>query len=76
MASEGTISPDQIRDDADLTLATNNITASIVKGLHKAFDGTAPVADGTYTVGKGTATDGTLTIKDGIITAITEATNS
>jgi hypothetical protein len=49
--------------------------ASEVRAIHKAVDGTAPVADGTYVVGKGLVTDGTITIKDGVITAIQEASN-
>jgi len=48
--------------------------ASEVRGVHKASDGTAPVADGTYVVGIGTTTNGKITIKDGIITSIEEAT--
>lgn len=47
--------------------------ASEVRAIHKASDGTAPVADGTYTVGIGGTTNGTITIKDGIITAVQEA---
>jgi hypothetical protein len=50
--------------------------ASEVRAIHKAVDGTAPVADGTYVMGIGTATNGTITIVDGIITAVTECTNA
>jgi hypothetical protein len=47
-----------------------DLSATTVKSVHKAADGTAAVADGTYTLGLGGTTNGTITIKDGIITAV------
>jgi hypothetical protein len=49
--------------------------ASEVRAVHKASDGTAPVADGTYVMGIGAVTNGTITIKDGIITTVQEASD-
>ena len=46
--------------------------AGEVRAIHKAVDGTAPVADGTYNFdGSAAGTVSAFTIKDGIITSIT-----
>jgi len=57
----------------DGILTAGKFKASEVRAIHKAVDGTAPVADGTYTFYNDGVTSGqvtSMTIKDGVVTAL------
>ena len=73
----GTGDDEYIEYDASLDglQTAGKFKASEVRAIHKAVDGTAPVANGTYVMGIGAVTNGTITIKDGVITAIQEASD-